>query len=65
MAEIIVTVKPDGSTVIEVKGVKGQSCKDLTKFLESSLGVVAETSPTAEYFEELEVKEHATVSNGK
>jgi len=36
--EIDVYVKPDGSVKIEVRGVKGQKCLDLTKDIEQLLG---------------------------
>lgn len=51
--EIIVTISPDGSSATtEVKGVKGKSCKDITKQLLEALGVVEQDKKTPEYFME-------------
>lgn len=47
--EIIVTVKKDGAIEYVVKGVKGKSCKDVTKFLDE-LGTVTSTKDTSEAF---------------
>jgi len=49
--QVIITVTQDGATEIEVKGVKGKGCKDLTKGLEQSLGVVDGDRLTPEYHE--------------
>lgn len=40
MKEIIITVKPDGTTEIEAKGYKGRSCLEATKPFEEKLGIV-------------------------
>lgn len=48
MQEIKVVILPDGSLSYTVAGVKGKSCKDLTKAIDA-LGVVTETKNTAEY----------------
>ena len=36
--EIKITIDPDGQVRVEVLGVKGQSCLDLTSALEEALG---------------------------
>jgi hypothetical protein len=38
MKKVLITINEDGSTQISVQGVKGKSCKDLTKMLEQALG---------------------------
>lgn len=48
--EIKVVIAPDGSLSYTVKGVKGQSCKDLTKAIDA-LGTVTENKNTAEFCE--------------
>lgn len=48
MEQIIVTIKPDGSMSYKVNGVKGKSCKDLTKFIDE-MGQVADTKTTPEF----------------
>lgn len=50
MQEIKVVILPDGSLSYTVAGVKGKSCKDLTKAIDA-LGVVTETKTTGEYCE--------------
>lgn len=49
--EIIVEATPSGDVTISVNGVKGKSCKELTKKLEAALGKVAKVETTKEYFE--------------
>jgi len=48
MEEIKIIIAPDGSLKYEVHGVKGQSCKDLTKLIDK-LGDVVEDTKTHEY----------------
>ena len=51
MAEVIkVTIGPDGDVSYIVQGVKGRSCKDLTKAIDA-LGQVTESKNTSEYNE--------------
>jgi hypothetical protein len=48
--EIVINAK--GEVTFEVKGVKGGSCLDETKFLEAALGgVVIDQQKTSEYYE--------------
>lgn len=48
MEELIINVDSDGAVQITVKGVKGKSCKDVTKQIEQALGKVTSDKPTAE-----------------
>jgi hypothetical protein len=49
MQEIEVAIDKDGQVKLEVRGVKGMSCLDLTKDLEAALGgQIAERQMTAE-----------------
>lgn len=51
--EIILTFQIDtGEVIIEANGFKGRSCKDATKFLETSLGECTSFKRKKEYFEE-------------
>lgn len=53
--DIEITISPSGAVTFTVKGVKGGSCLDETKFLEQALGgVVTEQSKTAEFYEQSE-----------
>lgn len=54
MERIVIRIKPDATTSIEVNGVKGASCKDLTKGLEEALGAVQSSENTQEYYDEPE-----------
>lgn len=49
--EITITFH-EGKANIEVKGVKGKSCKDVTADLERKLGKVTTTKNTREYQEQ-------------
>jgi len=49
--EIITIISPNGDVEVQVKGVKGRSCKQLTKELEEKLGVATSDKPTKEMYE--------------
>jgi hypothetical protein len=52
MQKISVTIDEDGTIQYDVKGVKGRSCKDLTKFIDSLAGgEVVESRNTGEFCE--------------
>ncbi|MNS68424.1 hypothetical protein D3C72_1017060 [compost metagenome] len=50
--EMEITISPTGEVNIQVKGVHGASCLDLTKGLEQGLGTVEDRQLTAEYYEQ-------------
>ena len=52
MEEIIILVGKDRKINLSVAGVKGTSCKDLTKAMEKALGTVTETKGTTEMYEQ-------------
>ena len=53
--DIEITISPKGEVTFTVKGVKGSSCVDETKFLEKALGGdVVEQVKTGEYYEQSE-----------
>jgi len=60
MKTIKVDIDIHGNTVIKVEGVKGESCKDLTKGLEKALGTVSKDTPTSEMHEQ-EATNHVDV----
>lgn len=66
MAEerLVITVKPGGGTQIEVKGVKGNGCKALTKDFEEALGKVTSDKPTAEMRETIGRVQYQNRSRG-
>lgn len=50
--EIELIIEPDGKTRIEVRGVSGPACIDVTAELEAKLGtLVGERSRTSAYFD--------------
>jgi hypothetical protein len=50
MEEIHITINKDATLSYEVKGVKGTSCKDLTKFIDA-MSKGGESKNTKEFFE--------------
>jgi len=55
--DIEIVISPKGEVTFQVKGVKGGSCIDETKFLEAALGgdaAVVDQQKTSEYYEQSE-----------
>jgi hypothetical protein len=55
--DIEVVISPSGEVTFTVKGIKGGSCLDETKFLEQALGgaaAVVEQQKTGEFYEQSE-----------
>ena len=55
--DIEIVISPDGKVSFTVKGVKGSSCVDETKFLEQALGgdaAVVDQQKTGEFYEQSE-----------
>jgi hypothetical protein len=52
MQELDITITPQGEVQIQVKGVQGTHCLDLTKGLEDGLGTVEDRQFTSEYYEQ-------------
>ena len=48
--ELQIVISPEGKVQIEVQGVKGPGCTELTRFLEEALGTVDERTFKAEYY---------------
>ena len=57
MPEIEIVVSLDGTVTVEVKGVKGSGCTELTRALEEALGEVESRSCKVEFYEQAEVGE--------
>jgi len=52
MPQIKVSINNDGSKVeMEVEGVKGGSCKDITTQLQAALGGASDEKLTSEFYE--------------
>jgi hypothetical protein len=47
-----ISISPTGEVKIQVKGVHGAGCLDLTKELENQLGAVEDRQLSAEYYEQ-------------
>lgn len=54
MEEIKLKIMPDGEVRIEVTGVKGQQCLELTELLEKELGLEVKHQLTSEFYEVVE-----------
>ena len=51
MKKLKITVSPSGEVLVQVEGVAGASCTDVTKFLEDALGGKVESRElTADYY---------------
>lgn len=46
--ELQIEINPEGEAKVTVRGVKGKSCKAVSKAIEEALGQVTEDQPTAE-----------------
>lgn len=65
MKEIKIRIGKDGKISMNVTGVKGGSCKDITKSLENALGAVEKTENTDEFYEQqLTNEDQQTLGNG-
>ena len=51
MQEIKIIIAKDGKVTIDVEGIKGSGCKDLTKKLEKALGS-SKSKKKTEYYQE-------------
>ena len=51
MAQINVTIDKEGNVSMDVRGVKGRSCQDLTKQLEQALGKTVSDRKTPEFYQ--------------
>jgi Protein of unknown function (DUF2997) len=64
--DIEITISPTGEVSFTVKGVKGGSCLDETKFLEQALGGgVLDQQKTSEYYEQSEGYTSVWAGEGK
>ena len=55
-----VEIGPDGTMTYSVEGVKGESCTDLTAFLDD-MGDAAQLCKTDEFYETSEVEDQLTL----
>lgn len=54
MVSIIAIIDEDGNVKLTVQGVKGQSCIEITKSIESELGISQVRTMKPEYYEQEE-----------
>lgn len=59
--EFEIVINPQGKVSIEVKGVQGNQCTDLTQFLEEALGEVDQREFKPEYY--VQQSGHSGVQN--
>lgn len=55
--DININITADGKVELEVKGVDGPLCLDITRELEQELGVVVNREKTSEYYKQPDVTE--------
>lgn len=62
MEQVIITINKSGQMTVEVNGVQGSACRDLTvRFRE--LGDVVSDEDTPEFYEEVQVEDWTTVGS--
>ena len=61
--EIRITCHPDGTVTVEVNGVTGPGCRQLTKPFEEGLGAVMSVTPKKEMFTPLPHQQHQRTRN--
>ncbi len=64
MQEVTVVILPSGEVKIEVNGVKGGGCLELTEQLEKALGTVSAREMTPEAHQQVEVQQDTHVWGG-
>ena len=52
MQEIKITIGEDGKVNLDVSGVKGSACSDLTKSIEKALGRVEVSKKKSEFYQQ-------------
>ena len=57
---IEVIVSPQGETTVQTKGYAGSDCLQASKFLEQTLGIVANDQKTAEFYQPQTTQQQVT-----
>ena len=57
MKTIEIIVSQEGKTSVQTRGFSGASCREASRFIEQSLGKVAEGRLTAEFYQTESVRE--------
>ncbi|MBD3404695.1 MAG: DUF2997 domain-containing protein [Candidatus Lokiarchaeota archaeon] len=63
MQEMKVIISKNGQVTIDVDGIKGSSCKTMTKALEKSLGITVSDKKKTEFYEEQQVDNQQNLGN--
>jgi hypothetical protein len=63
MKQIEIIVGPDGKTTVQTKGFAGASCREASRFLEQTLGVVEHEKFTSEFYLAGEVRQENRAKN--
>ena len=50
MPQLVIVVRPDGTTEVKAEGFTGRSCMAATKFLENTLGQVEADRKSPEFY---------------
>lgn len=61
MEEIKIIIAKNGQVTIDVEGIKGSGCKNLTKALEKAFGTTTKSKKKAEYYDQQDVSDNQGV----
>lgn len=64
MQELEIAISPTGEVKIEVKGVTGSACLDLTRDLENKLGTVEDRQQKPEFYQQNEQQQQQWNQDG-
>jgi hypothetical protein len=56
--ELVINIAPDGMVQIEVQGITGSKCMDITKELETDIGKVLTREKKPEYYSVTDAKKN-------
>ncbi len=59
-ATVNVTIDTEGNVTVDVAGVSGRGCQDLSRNIEKALGSTVSSKPTPEMFKATQVQKGAT-----
>jgi Protein of unknown function (DUF2997) len=61
MKEMKIIISKTGQVTIDVEGIKGSGCKNLTKAMEKAFGTTVKDKKKAEFYDEQDVSDNQGV----
>ncbi len=61
MEEIKIIISKSGQVTIDVEGIKGSGCKNLTKAMEKAFGMTIKDKKKSDYYDEQDVSDNQSV----